>query len=270
ILEDIKKKNITVNLKTKAMQSSIDVLKTEIGYELRRKYALSIEDVAKFYMLVQYCYTVFSLEMRQQLWPYEYMSFSRRNGELWERFCKAAWDYTTMPNLKRIEAPHFSQVQNAFTSSINNIISNADEKANVINITNTIFNLVGDINMIEDEMFKIGSNNYIIDFKSGFGSNEKGNTLRLLAVGQAYKHWDPKVTLLFLVRQEENNNYLEKIKRSNLWEVHCGDSTYRKIDELTGSGISDIRENAIDFENDLSPQFWQYLTQNNLTHYLKW
>ncbi|WP_214658000.1 hypothetical protein, partial [Vibrio anguillarum] len=72
---------------------------------------------------------------------------------------------------------------------------------------------------------------HIIDFKSGFGSNEKGNTLRLIAVGRAYKHWDSNTNLLFLVRQNENNNYLETIRRSNLWDVYCGDAAYRKIDE---------------------------------------
>ena len=96
--------------------------------------------------------------------------------------------------------------------------------------------------MVEDEMFSLNGRNHIIDFKSGFGSNEKGNTLRLIAVGRAYKHWDKNVNLLFLVRQNENNNYLETIRSSNLWNVYCGDGAYQKIDELTNAGICEIRQ----------------------------
>jgi len=227
-------------------------------------------DVSKLYMLLQYCYTVMSLEYRNMVWPYEYMAFSRRNGELWERFCKAAWDHSQVPNLSRIEAPEFDDVRNSFRDRIIGYTDNNENQQLIVNDMDSIFALVGEINMKQDEMFISNDINYIIDFKSGFSSNEKGNTFRVLAVGRAYKHWDPNVNLLFLVRQNENNNYLEIIRRSNLWAVHCGDEAYRKIDELTNAGIAEIRREAIDFQNDLSTGFWNYLDANDLTDYLDW
>lgn len=227
-------------------------------------------DVSKLYMLLQYGYTVMSLEYRNMVWPYEYMAFSRRNGELWERFCKAAWDNSQVPNLSRIEAPEFDDVRNSFRDRIIGYTDNNENQQLIVNDMDSIFALVGEINMKQDEMFISNDINHIIDFKSGFSSNEKGNTFRVLAVGRAYKHWDPNVNLLFLVRQNENNNYLEIIRRSNLWAVHCGDEAYRKIDELTNAGIAEIRREAIDFQNDLSTGFWNYLDANDLTDYLDW
>lgn len=226
---------------------------------------------SKLYMLLQYCYTVISFEYRNKVWQYEYMAFSRRNGELWEKFCKAAWDHHTQgASLYRIEAPDFADVRNSFRDRMTGYTENNANQDLIVNDMDSIFEMVGDINMKQDEMFNSNGINHIIDFKSGFGSNEKGNTLRVIAVGRAYKHWDSNINLLFLVRQQENNNYLEVIRRSNLWAVHCGDDAYRKIDELTNAGISEIRTQAVDFQNDLSPEFWSYLDSNNLTSYLNW
>lgn len=211
-----------------------------------------------------------SFEYRNTVWAYEYMAFSRRNGELWERFCKAAWGHSEQPTLHRIDAPSFSDVRNSFRSRIMNLTSSLVNQDAITNEIDAVFELVGEINMTEDEMFNLNGVNHIIDFKSGFGSNEKGNTLRLIAVGRAYRHWDANVNLLFLVRQNENNAYLKTIEKSDLWAVHCGDEAYRKIDELTDAGICEIRQDAIDFSNDLSGDFWNYLVQNNLSHYLDW
>jgi hypothetical protein len=211
-----------------------------------------------------------SFEYRNTVWPYEYMAFSRRNGELWERFCKAAWDHSELPSLYRIDPPLFSDVRDNFKTRIMNYTNGLVTQNDISNEINSIFDLVGEINMVEDEMFNLNNRNHIIDFKSGFGSNEKGNTLRLIAVGRAYRHWDQNVNLLFLVRQNENNNYLETIRRSNLWAVHCGDDAYRKVDELTDAGICEVRREAIDFRSDLSESFWSYLVQNDIAHYLDW
>lgn len=222
-------------------------------------------------LVLQYCTSVVSLEYRHTVWPYEYMALSRRVGELWERFCRAAWDHPSLPNVTRMEAPLFSEVGTIIRTRIESYI--ADEaKAEAISDLNTLFELVGEINMNEDEMFISNNIPHIIDFKSGFGSNEKGNTLRLQTVGRAYKLWNPDTRLMLLVRQEQNNNYLNVIKRSGLWDVRCGDAAYDAIDELTGSNIKEIRSTVIDFENDLSQQFWGDLSSHlsDLTSYLKW
>lgn len=268
IANNIQAQNISHGGKSTLINQAVERVRNDLANILVIQY--SHLDRSKLFMLLQYCYSVMSFEYRNVVWPYEYMAFSRRNGELWERFCKAAWDNSQLANLYRIPAPSFHEVRNSFRERIINYTQGNQYQHHIVNDVDSVFELVGEINMIEDEMFNLNGRNHIIDFKSGFGSNEKGNTLRLIAVGRAYKHWDPNVNLLFLVRQNENNNYLETIRRSNLWEVHCGDAAYRKIDELTNAGICEIRREAIDFRNDLSPNFWNYLVNNNLSYYLDW
>ena len=67
-------------------------------------------------IVLQYCISVVSLEYRHKVWPYEYMAFSRRNGELWERFCSASWDCPSRTGVARIEVPKFRSI----ASSIRN------------------------------------------------------------------------------------------------------------------------------------------------------
>lgn len=50
----------------------------------------STHDRQQAFIVLQYCTSVVSLEYRHRVWPYEYMAFSRRVGELWEKFCSAA------------------------------------------------------------------------------------------------------------------------------------------------------------------------------------
>lgn len=268
LVSELQQGNMSRGNKSKRINEEIEALRvtyTPILFENHPDL-----DVSKLYMLLQYCFTVISFEYRHMVWPYEYMAFSRRNGELWERFCKAAWDNSQLPNLRRIEAPAFSDIRQSYLESVLNHIESPEIQDLVSQEIDNIFELVGAINMNQDEMFISNDVNHIIDFKSGFGSNEKGNTDRVISVGKAYKQWDSYIILLFLVRQNENNNYLEKIRRSNLWEIHCGTDAYEKIDELTGAGITEIREQAINFEQDLSPNFWRFLVTNNLSVYLEW
>jgi len=126
--------------------------------------------------------------------------------------------------------------------------------------------------MVEDRTFTVDKIPHVVDFKSGFGSNEKGNMLRLIAVGRAYRLWNPSTRLLLLVRQPINNNYLRVIERANLWEVFCGEAAYHEIDRLTGANTIELRRDIIDFEKDLNQSFWNYLKQQptDLTSYLSW
>lgn len=222
-------------------------------------------------LIIQYCTSVASLEYRHTVWPYEYMALSRRVGELWELFCKAAWDQPSRLNVVRMDAPSFEQVATALRERIQKSIRSS-AKPDALADIESLFDLVGEINMKEDEMFLLENVPHIIDFKSGFGSNEKGNTLRLLTVGRAYKLWNPKTKLLLLVRQEQNNNYLNVIQRSGLWDVKCGDEAYAEIDALTGSDINALRSSIIDFKTDLSDRFWNDLSSHltDLTSYLRW
>ena len=73
---------------------------------------LDAEDKAIMALIVQYIYTYLSLENRHIVWNYNSIDFSRRVGELWERFCSVAWDYST--TAIRFTAPNFSVVKTAF------------------------------------------------------------------------------------------------------------------------------------------------------------
>jgi hypothetical protein len=222
-------------------------------------------------IILQYTVSVVSLEYRHAVWPYEYMALSRRVGELWERFCAAAWDIPSRPQVKRTRAPEFVHVLSQIETAL---LDQAQEtrKAETSIIIENLRDLIGEINMVEDEIFSIDGDLHVIDFKSGFGSNEKGNMLRLRTVGKAYKLWNPATELLFLVRQEVNNNYLNVIKNEGLWSVHCGRAAYNKIEELTGAEMNKIREQVICFEDDLSEGFWSDLNEHlsDLSGYLKW
>lgn len=223
-------------------------------------------------LVIQYCCTVAGLEYRHQVWPYEYMAFSRRIGELWEAFCCTAWTYPVDPTVVRIDAPDFVDVRNALLHRITTNLGTHDKAKEVMTDVSTLFQIVGDINMKEDEVFRKADIPHVIDFKSGFGSNEKGNMLRLLTVGRAYRIWDNNTKLMLLVRQDENNNYLKVLLRSKLWEVYTGADTYKKIEEITGADITSVRDEVIDWEADLTKEFYNYLKNQptNLTTYLAW
>lgn len=229
-------------------------------------------DIQQQLLVLQYCTSVASLEYRHKVWPYEYMALSRRVGELWERFCSAAWDSLSKPCVARMDPPNFAEIIKSIrdrSAHHNNI----EEARKDIDATfDVLFELVGEISMKEDEVFTVSGVPHVIDFKSGFGSNEKGNTIRLLTVARAYKLWNPSTKLFFLVRQEDNNNYLNVIQRSGLWNVRCGTAAYQTIDDLTGAKITLIRDKIVNFERDLSPEFWHYLSTHlsDLRTYLYW
>ena len=69
-----------------------------------------------------------------------------------------------------------------------------------------------------DLHFTDGTTKYIVDFKSGFGSNEKGNTNRLLLVGSIYQNIETEnYKCLIFVRSTENNHYLTTLQK--LWSM---------------------------------------------------
>ncbi|MBF4376850.1 hypothetical protein, partial [Vibrio anguillarum] len=149
------KKSILIN-------QAVESVKANLGNILIDRYPQL--DCSKLFMLLQYCYSVMSFEYRNRVWPYEYMAFSRRNGELWERFCKAAWDHSTLPNLFRIQAPSFNEVRNSFRDRIISYTYETPYQQNIVDEVDSVFELVGDINMVEDEMFSLNGQHHIIDF----------------------------------------------------------------------------------------------------------
>ncbi|GAG80728.1 unnamed protein product [marine sediment metagenome] len=113
---------------------------------------------------------------------------------------------------------------------------------------------------------------FVVDFKSGFSSNEKGNTNRLLLVGSIYKNLEENYRCLLLVRADEdrNNNYFQTLKNSGIWEAYCGNETYANIKKHSGFDIKRWIENNIDWSNDFRSDTMQYFKDNKLDQYLKW
>lgn len=60
-------------------------------------------------LLVTYASYIVMLEYRNKVWPYEYMAFARRVGELWEPFCKLTFEYS-VKELTLIVPPNFEAV----------------------------------------------------------------------------------------------------------------------------------------------------------------
>lgn len=64
------------------------------------------EKILKESLLITYASYIVMLEYRNEIWPYEYMSFARRIGELWEPFCKLAFEYP-ISKLNIVEPPPY-------------------------------------------------------------------------------------------------------------------------------------------------------------------
>ncbi|MCC5641043.1 hypothetical protein LC593_35490 [Nostoc sp. CHAB 5844] len=230
-------------------------------------------------LTLQYCYTVIALESRHKVWPYEYMAFSRRIGEMWEDFCSVAWEFSLNENMQRIHPPSFSDIKGVIKERLVDVLGGLDKtlegeslQAQALSDVDMLCDLVGDINMREDQVFQVFDVPHVVDFKSGFGSNEKGNTLRLEAVGRAYRAWNKDTKLWLLVRQEVNNNYLDTLRKGGLWEVYTGLEAYKKIDQVTDIPVSKMKSSLIDWENDLNSEFYAFLKKQrkDLTEYLIW
>lgn len=270
--ESIKKSTSTnYKDKSKKINEAINgILLPTQDYFINKYQLKTASEKSVMALIVQYCYTCISLEERHSVWKYEFMSFSRRIGELWERFCSVAWDYSEIAT--RFDAPKFSSVQNEVLQQVAMLSIDEHSKNEVREIIEDLLEIIGEINLKEDEMFFFNNTRYVIDFKSGFGSNEKGNMLRLKSVGNAYKRYDQDTVLLLLVRQENNNNYLEVLKKDGLWDVYTGKLAYQEINKLTGVDILWVIQKIVDFKEDLSRGFLEDLKKSNgnMLNYLEW
>lgn len=269
LVPQIQREQISYQEKAQKVNALVNTVKLQILPSLQ---GIPIEQRGEAALLLQYCFSVAGLEYRHRVWPYEYMAFSRRIGELWEAFCSTAWDYSSNPHMNRSEVPDFDEVRGVLLHRLRNNIGEHHARDEMLADINTLFEIIGDINMKEDEVFSVAGRPHVVDFKSGFGSNEKGNMLRLDAVGRAYRIWNHQTRLMLLVRQNVNNNYLEVLRRTGLWEVYTGDAAYDQMAALTGVDIQQIRARVINWRADLSPEFFHFLeTQTtNLTTYLDW
>lgn len=226
-------------------------------------------------LMITYCNIVVMIESRNSVRPYEYMDFSRRVGELWDPFCKLCF-YYPINTLSLFIPPLFSEVKKKMTAEITDYIDNLnitdEEQQELKKYYAKVWSLVssGEIQLELDLHFSHNEQKYVVDFKSGFGSNEKGNTNRLLLVATIYQNLDDNYKCLLFVRAEENNSYFNTLKNSEIWEAYCGNEAYQKISEYSGYNLKQWTETNIDWAHDFNAETTQHLTDNNLLKYLLW
>lgn len=228
-------------------------------------------------LMITYTTDIVMLESRNQVWPYEYMAFARRIGELWEPFCKEAF-YYPIRELSLIEPPVFGQIQKDLVYNteqyINGLPVDPEMKRQLLYYYRIPWSMVesGGTKLDLDLHFSQNGVNYNCDFKSGFSSNEKGNTNRLLLVASIYRSvGDNEKTILFVRQNEEqNNHYLQILKNSQYWEVFCANEAYREIYEFTGFDLRQWLDLNALWEEDISNSLRSHLIQNDLLKYLTW
>lgn len=224
-----------------------------------------------------YCAQVAMLDLRNQVWAYEYMAFSRRIGELWERFVHIPFTYS-VTDVSPFVPPLFSEVRANLREEIEDYIRELplsdEEKAELLDYYEKVWVLVdsGEISLQLDLHAEIAGRKVNIDFKSGFGSNEKGNTNRLLMVATIYKNLEEDYENVLLVRAREdlNNHYFRTLRNSEVWQAYCGEDAYGKIGEFTGFDLRGWISQNIAWEEDLLPETVSHFTENNLMGYLEW
>jgi len=203
------------------------------------------------------------------------MAFSRRIGELWEPFCKLTFEYP-VNDIELFVPPLFSEVKKKLANEIKDYIEKLDlkqeEKDQLLKYYDKVWGLVtsGEIQLELDLHFILEGNKYVVDFKSGFGSNEKGNTNRLLLVASIYHNLEEDYKPLIFVRSDDNNNYFRTLKNSGIWDAFSGDETYDQIYKYSGYNIKNWINQNISWRDDLNDEFGKHLDENNLTQYLTW
>lgn len=233
------------------------------------------EEKLKAILMVTYANYIVMLETRNEVWPYEYMTFSRRIGELWEPFCKLCFNYP-INNVSLFVPPLFSEVKKKLSDEIEVFIDklkiSAEEKAQLKKYYHKVWGLVtsGEIKLELDLHFNSNNQKYVVDFKSGFGSNEKGNTNRLLLVASIYKNLEENYNCMIFVRANENNHYFDTLKNSGIWEAYSGVEAYAKMKDYSGFDMKNWIDTHVKWDTDFKAETIKYFQDNNLTQYLIW
>lgn len=247
----------------------------EIVEQKAKKENWTNQEILESVLMVTYCNYVVMLEVRHSIWAYEYMAFSRRIGELWEPFCKLAFEYP-INDIELFVPPLFSDVKKKLANEIEDYINKLnikqEQKEQLIKYYNKVWSLVmsGEIQLELDLHFIYQGKKYVVDFKSGFGSNEKGNTNRLLLVASIYHNLEEDYEPLIFVRSDDNNNYFNTLKNSGIWSAFSGSDTYDQLMKYSGYDIHSWINSNIDWIHDLDANFVKHLEENELTQYLTW
>ncbi len=226
-------------------------------------------------LMITYCNYIVMLEYRNEVWPYEYMTFSRRIGELWEPFCKLCFQFPSN-KIALFVPPLFSEVKTKLANEIRDYIDNLNitkkQKNQLIKYYDKVWGLVtsGEIKLELDLHFIFDKEKFVVDFKSGFGSNEKGNTNRLLLVASIFKNLEENYRCLIFVRSEDNNNYFQTLKNSGIWEAYSGNKAYKKMKEYSGYDIKKWIDNNIKWDQDFKRETMGFFRKHRLDQYLVW
>lgn len=228
-------------------------------------------------LMLTYASYIVMLEYRNKVWEYEYMAFARRIGELWEPFCKLAFDFP-VKSLSIIDPPNFDEVQTKIKSNAAEYIDSLDLSREIKEELKRHYDIPwtmvdsGGIKLGLDLHFEQDGIHYNCDFKSGFSSNEKGNTNRLLLVASIYNSLGEIEKTILFVRQPEddNNHYLQTLKNSPYWDVYCANDSYAAMREFTGFDMRKWLDENADWQNDISEELKQHLQENDLLKYLTW
>lgn len=273
-LADIKGRAKPINEGLAKAQVDVAAMVQEIAYEQ----GWEPGQVLEVMLLNAYTGSVVMLESRHLVWPYEYMALSRRVGELWERFVRVCWQYPVEQGLASYDPPVFDDVRAALGEQLERVVDGLpvedEDKAAIRSLFETVWSFVssGGVALGMDEHFVHHGTRYVVDFKSGFGSNEKGNTNRLLLVGSVYKSLTDEYECLVLVRapRDEGNQYLQKLERSGIWQVCCGEEAYRQIEGFTAFNLLGWIEANVNWTEDLLPDVARDLREGTLGGYLDW
>jgi len=226
-------------------------------------------------LMITYTNYIVMLESRNDVWPYEYMTFSRRIGELWEPFCKLCFAYP-INKVTLFIPPLFSEVKKKLSDEIEVYIDklkiSKEEKEQLKKYYYKVWGLVtsGEIKLELDLHFIYKNQKFVVDFKSGFGSNEKGNTNRLLLVASIYQNLEENYNCMIFVRADENNHYFQTLKNSGIWDAFSGAEAYNQMNLFSGFDIKSWIELNVNWENDFKKETMQFFKQNNLDQYLIW
>ena len=273
----IKNKCLDSNKCAECINKAIKILQTNLIKDMTDRKNLGQRELLENILLITYVTDIVMLESRNNFRKYEYMDFARRIGELWEPFCKIPF-YYPLQNLELVAPPKFSKIKESIQKNTKNYIENINLDINIKTELLEQFNIPwkfvdsGGIKLDLDLHFKQNNILYNCDFKSGFSSNEKGNTNRLLLVASIYNSIDINQKTIMFVRQkeDENNHYLQTLKNSNLWSVFCSNEAYCEIEKYTGFDLKNWITCNMDWINDIDDNLKSHLEENNLLKYLTW
>jgi hypothetical protein len=117
-IKDYKKKAKKLNpLLIKSKNTLIEIVQQK-----GKKDNWTNREILECILMISYCNYVVILEARHSVWPYENMDFSRRIGELWEPFCKLAFEYP-INDIELFVPPLFSDVKKLLADEIEDYIN---------------------------------------------------------------------------------------------------------------------------------------------------